>query len=111
MGRHGRRRAFGTARRCHATERGRRNLDRPDRGGVQRPRRAAGRSRVILEIDELTVKLADRTLVDGVSLTVGAAESVGLVGESGSGKSLTIKAAMRLLPRGLKATGAITFDG
>ncbi|MEW9548439.1 ABC transporter ATP-binding protein [Nonomuraea sp. NPDC050783] len=65
----------------------------------------------LLAVRELYVKVADRVLVDGVSVTVGAAESVGLVGESGSGKSLTIKAAMRLLPRGLKASGEIVFDG
>ncbi|MET9247323.1 ABC transporter ATP-binding protein [Nonomuraea sp. NPDC003709] len=65
----------------------------------------------LLEVRDLHVQVADRTLVDDVSLTVGAAESVGLVGESGSGKSLSIRAAMRLLPRGLRASGEIVFDG
>jgi oligopeptide/dipeptide ABC transporter ATP-binding protein len=50
--------------------------------------------------------------VRGVSLTVDAAESVGLVGESGSGKSLTLRALLGLLPRPAKvASGAILLDG
>jgi peptide/nickel transport system ATP-binding protein len=36
--------------------------------------------------------------VDGISLTVGAGETVALVGESGCGKSLTALSIMRLLP-------------
>ncbi|MBL9151114.1 MAG: ATP-binding cassette domain-containing protein [Verrucomicrobiales bacterium] len=46
--------------------------------------------------------------VDGVSLTVGEGETVGLVGESGCGKSTLAKAASRLLtPTG----GRIEFEG
>ncbi|NYV72772.1 ABC transporter ATP-binding protein [Streptomyces sp. UH6] len=52
-----------------------------------------------------------RPLVHDVDLAVGAAESVGLVGESGSGKSMTIKAAMRLLPRNASVGGSVEFDG
>ncbi|SED27065.1 oligopeptide/dipeptide ABC transporter, ATP-binding protein, C-terminal domain-containing protein [Amycolatopsis tolypomycina] len=52
----------------------------------------------------------ERTLVRDVSLDVDTAESVALVGESGSGKSMSIKAAMRLLPPGMTAEGHIRFD-
>ncbi|MYS50104.1 ATP-binding cassette domain-containing protein [Streptomyces sp. SID6013] len=52
-----------------------------------------------------------RALVRDVCLSVGESESVGLVGESGSGKSMSIKSAMRLLPRGAAATGRVEFDG
>src|SRR5512135_3170693 len=43
--------------------------------------------------DEGTVKA-----VDGVNLTIGEGESVGLVGESGSGKSMTAFSILRLVP-------------
>src|SRR5246127_1685172 len=56
----------------------------------------------ILEVDRLQVSLFTRRgvlpAVDGLSLTVGARETVAIVGESGCGKSLTALAVMRLLP-------------
>ena len=56
----------------------------------------------LLELHDVDVEipLADGTLhaVRGVSLSASAGQSVGLVGESGSGKSLTLRAAMDLLP-------------
>ncbi len=52
-----------------------------------------------------------RTLVDGVSLAVHAGEVLAIVGESGSGKSLTARAMVGLLPRGLRASGRVLLDG
>ncbi|MET0692563.1 MAG: ABC transporter ATP-binding protein [Propionibacteriaceae bacterium] len=50
--------------------------------------------------------------VRGVSLTASAGQSVGLVGESGSGKSLTLRAAMDLLPVPARITGgSIVVNG
>jgi peptide/nickel transport system ATP-binding protein len=46
--------------------------------------------------------------VDGISLSVGHGESVGLVGESGCGKSTTSMMVMRLLDQ---TSGRIMFDG
>jgi peptide/nickel transport system ATP-binding protein/oligopeptide transport system ATP-binding protein len=51
--------------------------------------------------------------VDGVDLTIGAGETVGLVGESGSGKSVTARSIMRLVPTppGRYAGGRVLFRG
>jgi len=50
--------------------------------------------------------------VNGVSLTIGEGECVGLVGESGSGKSTVGLSVMRLLPAGARVTaGQVTFAG
>ncbi|GAA4078720.1 oligopeptide/dipeptide ABC transporter ATP-binding protein [Nocardioides aromaticivorans] len=60
---------------------------------------------------ELTRTRPARPLVRDVSLAIRSGESVGLVGESGSGKSMTVKAAMRLLPADAKVDGDIMFEG
>ncbi len=55
-----------------------------------------------LEVRDLRTTLftrrGDMKAVDGLSLTVGAGETVALVGESGCGKSLSALSIMRLLP-------------
>lgn len=49
--------------------------------------------------------------IDGVDLSVGRQETLGLVGESGSGKTLTSLAILRLVPRPARISGGtITFD-
>lgn len=50
--------------------------------------------------------------VDGVSIDIGAGESVGIVGESGCGKSMTAMSLMGLLKKPGKVDGGkILFDG
>ena len=50
--------------------------------------------------------------VDGVDLTVGRGEVLGLVGESGSGKSVSMFSSLRLVgPPGRIVDGSITVDG
>lgn len=58
----------------------------------------------VLDVRDLRIVSRDgRELVNGVSLSVGAGEIVGLVGESGSGKSLTAMACADLVPAGVAA--------
>ncbi|WP_328800476.1 ABC transporter ATP-binding protein [Paenibacillus sp. LX16] len=51
--------------------------------------------------------------VDGVDLSVGKGETLGIVGESGCGKSITSLSIMQLLPKGLGkvVAGEVRFNG
>jgi len=76
----------------------------------------AGDGVPLLEIRDLRTYFRTRgdpsRVVDGVSLTIEAGETVGLVGESGCGKSLTALSVMHLLPRpGYVAGGQVLFRG
>jgi len=56
----------------------------------------------LVDIRDLNVRFTgERTVyaVNGINLTLGEGEVVGLLGESGSGKSVTLRALMRLLPK------------
>ncbi|CCM74511.1 ABC transporter ATP-binding protein [Rhizobium mesoamericanum] len=70
----------------------------------------------LLEIENLVVEFQTSTgpfrAVDGVSLKVDAGEVLAIVGESGSGKSVSMLAAMGLLPWTAKVTAdKLVFDG
>ena len=69
-----------------------------------------------LAIEGLTTRFATRggtvTPVDGVSLSIGPGQILGLVGESGSGKSLTGYSIMGLIdPPGRIESGSIRLNG
>ncbi len=49
--------------------------------------------------------------VDGVSLSVGRGETIGIVGESGSGKSVLVRSIMNLVPRTATVQGTVIFEG
>jgi oligopeptide/dipeptide ABC transporter ATP-binding protein len=68
-----------------------------------------------LRVDGLTVTVPVSSgraeVVHDVSFSVARGEAVGLVGESGSGKSMTLRAAMALLPRVAAAeAGSVVLD-
>lgn len=65
-----------------------------------------------LQVDELKiVKSNGIEIVAGVRLAVESSQILGLVGETGAGKTLTARAILGLLPRGLHATGRVRFVG
>lgn len=74
-------------------------------------------SQPVLDIQQLKIHFfTDKGVVkavDGVDLTVGEGEIVGLVGESGCGKSVTSMAVMGLIPQppGKIVGGSILFQG
>ncbi|MFJ2197379.1 dipeptide/oligopeptide/nickel ABC transporter permease/ATP-binding protein [Streptomyces violaceusniger] len=99
-------------------------LDTPGPAARRRPRPAAAPASTpgpadddsLLAVEDLRVTYAtrdgERTVVDGVSLTVRRGEVVGLVGESGSGKSQTAFAILGLLPpEGRSEADRLSFDG
>ena len=71
---------------------------------------------MILEVKDLRVQFPSRrgtlTAVDGVSLSIGPGEVLGIVGESGAGKSITGLAIIGLLePPGRIAGGEVRLEG
>ena len=73
-------------------------------------------SEPLLRIENLTLSLDAHhhgaRVVDRVSLEVERGGSLGIVGESGSGKSLTLRAAMGLLPSAVQVDGgSVTLNG
>lgn len=69
----------------------------------------------LLEFDDVSVTYrsggADVPAVRGVSLTVGAGESVGIAGESGCGKTTLTGTVLRLLPKSARVDGRVLLDG
>lgn len=65
----------------------------------------------LLTIQDLSIAFNQKPVVERVSLTIQAAETVALVGESGSGKSLTALSILQLLPPSARCQGSIQFNG
>jgi len=62
----------------------------------------------VIDVRDLTVRYSGATALDGVDLTVHAAEMVALIGANGAGKSTLVKALSGLVR---PASGTITVDG
>lgn len=59
-----------------------------------------------LNIQNLTLKLSGKLILDNVSIEISDGERVGLVGSSGSGKSMLIRAITGLLPSNAEISGS-----
>ncbi|SIS92604.1 peptide/nickel transport system ATP-binding protein/oligopeptide transport system ATP-binding protein [Gemmobacter megaterium] len=66
----------------------------------------------LLEISDLRIGFGSASVVDGVSLSLAAGETLGIVGESGCGKSILSLSILGLLPSGARITsGSIRLEG
>jgi peptide/nickel transport system ATP-binding protein len=66
----------------------------------------------LLNVRDLLVTIGDAPVVDRMSFSIRAGETLALVGESGCGKSLTARAIMGLLPKiAQRSAGIIELDG
>jgi subfamily B ATP-binding cassette protein MsbA len=61
-----------------------------------------------IRLEDVTVRYGEKTVLDRVSLTFRAGETVALVGESGAGKSTVASLLLRFLD---PTEGAVRFDG
>ncbi|PPD16686.1 MAG: ABC transporter ATP-binding protein [Methylobacterium sp.] len=65
----------------------------------------------MLSVEHLRITFRDLPILRDLSFSIDRGEALGLVGESGSGKSMAALAIMGLLPKGMKASGRVMFEG
>jgi len=80
---------------------------------VREPQEVADIAReTLVDLRGLTVAYGDMIAVDGIDLTIGAGEILGLAGESGCGKTTVANALMQILrPPARLAGGTVLFRG
>jgi len=66
---------------------------------------------VVLQVEHLKIQNEQHVLLQDLTFTLHAAETLALVGESGSGKSISSLALLGLLPSTLEITGSAQFNG
>jgi peptide/nickel transport system ATP-binding protein len=80
---------------------------------AREPQQSTGVAReTLLELRGLTVAYGDVVAVDGIDLTIGAGEILGLAGESGCGKTTVANSLMQILrPPARIVGGSVLFRG
>ncbi len=68
-------------------------------------------SNKILEVQELTINISGKNVVESVSFDLSSGEVLGIVGESGAGKTMTALSILRLTIPTAKIEGRIIFEG
>lgn len=85
------------------------------RAGEQSTTETDTAQRAVLEVSDLRVRFGSdaegRYVVDGLSYSVAAGETLAIIGESGSGKTVSSRAIMGLLPRSATVTGSARLQG
>lgn len=62
----------------------------------------------ILQANEITIRIIDKTIIHGLSLSVPEGKVTSIIGPNGCGKSTTLKALARIWPC---YKGNVTFNG
>jgi Fe-S cluster assembly ATPase SufC len=62
----------------------------------------------LLEVSKLSVKAADKQILQGIDLTIKSGETVAILGPNGAGKSTLARAIMGL--DALRCSGKILFE-
>jgi ABC transport system ATP-binding/permease protein len=84
----------------------------PARDGVELARLAAARlGKTVIELEDVSVSVAGRVLLDHVSWQLGPGDRVGIVGVNGTGKTTLLRMLAGLLPVPSAAGGPVAADG